>query len=155
MKNWCRQPRYDPNASSRSSLCCARVLQCVAVCCCSELQCVYRVLSCATTPGTIEFICALHVRSVARSLARCVAVNEATCQWLSGVTGVYRWLEGVQVIEFMTFNVESEFLSLFVHGFKRAESRDNLIVANLALRQQPWVAICCKTATTPPPSNLN
>ena len=55
--------------------------------------------------------------------------------WLSGVTRVYRWLEGVQVIEFMTFNVESEFLSLFVHRFKRAESRDDLVVANLVLRQ--------------------
>ena len=29
----------------------------------------------------------------------------------------------MQFIEFMTFNIESEFLSLFVHGFKRAESR--------------------------------
>jgi len=44
----------------------------------------------------------------------------------------------------MTFNVESEFLSLFVHGFKQAESRKNLIVANLVLRKQPWVAIFCK-----------
>jgi len=53
------------------------------------------------------------------------------------------WLDGVQFIEFMIFNVESEFFSLFVHGFKRAESRDDLVVANLA-RQQPWVAIYCK-----------
>ena len=64
-------------------------------------------------------------------------------------TGVYRWLEGVQFIEFMTFNVESKFLSLFVHGFKQAESRDDLVVANLALRQQLWVAIYCKTPPNP------
>jgi len=55
----------------------------------------------------------------------------------------------VQFIEFMTFNVESEFLSLFVHGFKRNESRDDLVIPNLALRQQPWVAIYCKTPTNP------
>jgi len=35
----------------------------------------------------------------------------------------YSWLVGVQLVEFMTFNVESEFLSLFVHGYKTAESR--------------------------------
>ena len=62
---------------------------------------------------------------------------------------MYRWLEGVQFIEFMTFNVESEIFSLFVHGFKRAESQDDLVVANLALRQQPWVAIYCKTPPNP------
>jgi len=62
---------------------------------------------------------------------------------------VYRWLEGVQFIEFMTFNVESEFLSLLVHGIKRAESQDDFFVANLALRQQPWVAIHCKTPPNP------
>jgi len=46
----------------------------------------------------------------------------------------------------MTFNVESEFLSLFVQGYKlvTAESRGSLVVANLALKQQPWVAIFCK-----------
>jgi len=49
----------------------------------------------------------------------------------------------------MTLIVESTFLSLFVHGFKRAESRDDLVVANLALRQQPWVAIYCKTVPNP------
>jgi len=38
-----------------------------------------------------------------------------------------------------------------VHGFKRAESQDDLVVANLVLRQQPWVAIYCKT----PPNPLN
>ena len=78
-----------------------------------------------------------------------MGLNEGTCQWLSGVTGVYRWLEGVQFIEFMTFNVESEFLSLFVHGFKQAETQDDLVVANLALRQQPGVAIYCKTPPKP------
>jgi len=36
----------------------------------------------------------------------------------------------------MTFNVESEFLSRFVHGYKTAESRDSLVMANLALKQQ-------------------
>ena len=57
----------------------------------------------------------------------------------------------IQPIEFMTFNVEGEFLSLFVHGYKKAESRDSLVVANLALKQQPWVAIFCKD----PPNPLN
>jgi hypothetical protein len=55
----------------------------------------------------------------------------------------------VQFIEFMTFNVEGEFLSLFVHGYKTAESRDSLVVANLALKQQPWVAISCKAPPNP------
>ena len=54
----------------------------------------------------------------------------------------------MQFIEFMTFNVESEFLSPFVHGYKTAESRDNLVVANLVL-QQPWVAIFCKAPPNP------
>jgi len=49
----------------------------------------------------------------------------------------------------MTFNVESEFLSLFVHGYKTAESWDSLVVANLALKQQPWVAIFCKAPPNP------
>jgi hypothetical protein len=49
----------------------------------------------------------------------------------------------------MTFNVEGEFLSLFVHGYKTAESRDSLVVANLALKQQPWVAIFCKAPPNP------
>jgi len=51
----------------------------------------------------------------------------------------------------MTFNVESEFLSRFVHGYKTAESRDSLAVANLALKQQPWVAMFCKA----PPNLLD
>jgi len=55
----------------------------------------------------------------------------------------------VQFVEFMTFNVESEFLSLFVHGYKTAESWDSLVVANLALKQQPWVAIFCKAPLNP------
>jgi len=49
----------------------------------------------------------------------------------------------------MVFNVESEFLSLFLHGFKTAESCYNLIAANLELRKQPWVAIFCKTPPNP------
>jgi len=32
-------------------------------------------------------------------------------------------------------------ICLFLPGFKRAESRDDFVVANLALRQKPWVAI--------------
>ena len=36
-----------------------------------------------------------------------------------------------------------------MHGFKRAQSRDDLVVADLALRQQPWVAIYCKTPPNP------
>ena len=49
----------------------------------------------------------------------------------------------------MVLNVESEFLSLFVHGFKTAESWKNLIVTNLKLREQPWVAIFCKIQPNP------
>ena len=56
----------------------------------------------------------------------------------------YRCLKEMHFIEFMTFNLESEFLSLFVHGFRWAESRDDSVVVILALRQQPWVAIYCK-----------
>ena len=41
-----------------------------------------------------------------------------------------------EFLEFMVFNVESEFLSLFVHRFKTAESQNNLIVANLQLRKR-------------------
>jgi len=51
----------------------------------------------------------------------------------------------------MVFNVESEFLSLFVHRFKTAESQNSLIVANLQLRKHPWMAIFCKT----PPNLLD
>jgi len=68
-------------------------------------------------------------------------------QWLSGIIQQYSWLAGVQFVEFMTFNVEGEFLSLFVHGYKTAEFR--LVVANLALKQQPWVAIFCKAPPNP------
>ena len=55
----------------------------------------------------------------------------------------------MQFIELVIFNVESEFVRLFVHGFKWAESQDYLVVANLALRQQPWVAIYCKAPPNP------
>jgi len=55
----------------------------------------------------------------------------------------------VQFIEFMAFNAEGEFLSLFVHGYKTAESRDSLVVANLALKQQPWLAFFCKAPPNP------
>jgi len=68
-----------------------------------------------------------------------------------GIMLLYRWLEDVQLIDILTFNVESEFFSLFVHRFKRTESQDDLVVANVALRQQPWVAISCKT----PPNSLD
>ena len=61
----------------------------------------------------------------------------------------YSWLAEVQFVEFMTFNVESEFLNLFVHGYKTAEFRDCLVVANLALKQQPWVAISSKAPPNP------
>ena len=40
-------------------------------------------------------------------------------------------------------------MSLFVHGYKTSESRESLVVANLALKQQPWVAIFCKTPPNP------
>jgi len=59
------------------------------------------------------------------------------------------WLAGVQFLEFIVFNVESEFLSLGLHGFKTAESWGSLIVVNLQLRKQPWVAIFCKTPPNP------
>jgi len=36
----------------------------------------------------------------------------------------------------MTFNVEGVFLSLFVHGYKTAESRDSLVVAKECLQGQ-------------------
>jgi len=49
----------------------------------------------------------------------------------------------------MVFNVESESLSLLLHGFITAESRNSLIVANLQLRKQSWVAIFCKTPPNP------
>jgi hypothetical protein len=49
----------------------------------------------------------------------------------------------------MIFNDESEILRLFVHGYKRAEFWDTLVVANLALQQQPWVAIFCKAPPSP------
>jgi len=54
----------------------------------------------------------------------------------------------VEYVDFLTFNVEREFLSLFVHGLKTGESRNSLQVANLALRSQPWVASIYKA---PPP----
>ena len=49
----------------------------------------------------------------------------------------------------MVFHVKSEFLSLFVHRFKPAESRENLIVANLELWKQHLVAIFCKIPPNP------
>jgi len=54
---------------------------------------------------------------------------------------IYNWLAGVQFLEFMVSNVKSTFLSLFVHGFKTAESREHLTVANLEFRERPLVAI--------------
>jgi len=69
--------------------------------------------------------------------------------WIAYIILEYRWLAEVEFVEFMTFNVESEFLCLFVHGFKSAESRDTLVVANLALRKRPWVAIFCKAPPNP------
>ena len=58
-------------------------------------------------------------------------------------------VSGSAVSRIHGFNVESEFLSLFVHGFKTAESRNNLIVANLTLQKHSWVAIFCKTPPNP------
>ena len=56
----------------------------------------------------------------------------------------------MQSVEFMTFNVESEFFSLFVHGHKTAESQDSL-GGQSGVRQQPWVAaaIFCKALPNP------
>jgi len=70
-----------------------------------------------------------------------MVTSHVTCLRLSlqTVMMMYNWLAGVQFLEFMGFNVESEFLSLFVYRFKTAESRNNLIVANLTLRKHPWV----------------
>jgi len=55
---------------------------------------------------------------------------------LQAVIMTYDWLATVQFLEFMVFIVEGEFLSLFLHGFKTAESQNSLIVANLILRKQ-------------------
>ena len=71
--------------------------------------------------------------------------------FLEAVCEAFTWLIGVEYEEFMTFNVEREFLSQFVHGLKTGESRNSLQVANLALRSQPWVAIFCKA----PPARTN
>ena len=65
---------------------------------------------------------------------------------LQTVIITYDWLAGVQFLEFMVFNVKRE-SSLVLHGFKTEESRDSLIVANLRLRKQPWVA--CQTPLNP------
>lgn len=65
--------------------------------------------------------------------------------WRSApVEDKYPWLEGVRAFEFWTFNVSLEFLCLFVYGFKTGESRNDLGVRNLTLRNGPWVAIYCK-----------
>jgi len=37
-----------------------------------------------------------------------------------------------------------EFLSLYLHVFKTGQSSHVLNVANLALKDMPWVAIYCK-----------
>jgi len=63
---------------------------------------------------------------------------------MAAVIKIYHWLTDVNFLEFWTFNVEFEFLSLFLHGFKTGESRHVLNVANLALKGMPWVAIYCK-----------
>jgi len=68
---------------------------------------------------------------------------------LQTVIMTYDWLAGVQFLEFMVFNVKSEFLSLFLHEFKTAESWDSLRVANLQLQKEPWVAIFGKTPPNP------
>ena len=52
----------------------------------------------------------------------------------------YHWLTDVNFLEFWTINVEFEFLSLFLHGFKTGESRHVLNVANLALKGMPFTA---------------
>jgi len=68
---------------------------------------------------------------------------------LEAVFEACTWLIGVKYVEFITFNVESDFSSLFVHGFKTGESRKSLQVANLAQRSQPWVAIYCEVPPLP------
>jgi len=64
-------------------------------------------------------------------------------------SGVARRATWAAAPRFHGFNIESEFLSLVLHGLKTAESRNNLIVANLVLRKQSWVAIFCKTPPNP------
>jgi len=49
----------------------------------------------------------------------------------------YQWLTDVSFLEFWTFNVELQILSLFLHGFQTGESRDVLNVAHLALKGMP------------------
>jgi len=65
-------------------------------------------------------------------------------EWMVEFIKTYHWLTDVNFLEFWTFNVEFEFLSLFLHGFKTGESRHVLNVAKLALKGMPWVAIYCK-----------
>jgi len=55
-------------------------------------------------------------------------------QWLPGVILLYRWLAEVQFVEFITFNDESEFLSLSVHRYKQAEFQVTWVIVNLVLR---------------------
>ena len=65
-------------------------------------------------------------------------------EWMVEVDNTYLWLTDVNFLEFWTFNMKFEFLSLFLHGFKTEESRHVLNVANLALKGMSWVAIYCK-----------
>jgi len=58
-------------------------------------------------------------------------------EWMAAVIKIYQWLTDVDFLEFWTFIVEFEFLSLFLHGFKTGESRHVLNVANLALKGMP------------------
>jgi len=66
--------------------------------------------------------------------------------WAPAFGTTFRWLTGVKHLRLSTFNVAAEFLSLFIHGFKTGESRDTLIVANMAMHDQAWVAIFYKKA---------
>jgi len=59
---------------------------------------------------------------------------------MAEVNKTYHWLTDVNFLEFWTFNVEFEFPSLFLHGFKTGESRHVLNVANLALKGMPFTA---------------
>ena len=51
----------------------------------------------------------------------------------SPVIKIYQWWTDINFLAFWTFNVQFEFLSLFLHGFETGESIYVLNVANLNL----------------------
>jgi len=81
--------------------------------------------------------CVVHYTHPGRIANPSYAAINFEYEWLAAVIKEYQWLTDVDFLEFWTFNVELEFLSLFLHGFKTGESRHVLNVANLALKDLP------------------